>query len=278
MRPVPSPMQLRWWVTFEDSLREDSRAEKPPLLTWGIKKEQGNHLTGPDQKPDQRRRTLSVHLPSTLSSKSFYQEEKHTGPMMEWRMTPADLNAWAFPLENHWVDLLACTAVGLTCLVARIPRRSWPRWHPGIHQEGVGVLRYQKWDAAPSKWRTTNLHCQHPIPWTGIESCHSMIWDLAARTINWCSLKRPWLTHRPSNIGQKKPSHWPEVSLTNWQKVWRSSDVIWNPWPHLPMCMFWMMPHSPTGWRLCPLGWQSLPQGSAAIAGPIGLMLEGCFW
>ena len=33
----PSPMQTRWLVTFEDSPRENARAEEPPLLTRGDK-------------------------------------------------------------------------------------------------------------------------------------------------------------------------------------------------------------------------------------------------
>ena len=32
---TPSPIQLRWRVTFKDSPREDARAEELPLLTWG---------------------------------------------------------------------------------------------------------------------------------------------------------------------------------------------------------------------------------------------------
>ena len=37
----PSPVLLRWQVTFEDSHREDVRAEEPPLLTWGAEERTG---------------------------------------------------------------------------------------------------------------------------------------------------------------------------------------------------------------------------------------------
>ena len=74
----------------------------------------------------------------------------------------------------------------------------------------------------------TTQHCQHPIPWTGINSCHFRIWDLAVRTIGWCSLKRPWLAQRPSYIGQKKPSHWPQVSLANWQECVGAQTCYWT--------------------------------------------------
>ena len=44
--------------------------------------------------------------------------------------------------------------------------------------------------------------------------------------------KDPGLYQGPSNIGWKKPSHQPQVSLTNWQKVCWSSGKPWNLWPH----------------------------------------------
>ena len=66
-------------------------------------------------------------------------------------------------------------------------------------------------------------------------------------------------------------------SLANWQKVCWSYDLLWRPWPHLPMWRYWKMSHLPIGLRSHLLRWQSPPQGSTAIAGPIGLMLEDCF-
>ena len=44
------------------------------------------------------------------------------------------------------------------------------------------------------------------------------------------------------------------------------------------MQSFWKTSCPPIGLRLHLLGWKSLPQGNAAVTGPIGLVLEDCFW
>ena len=62
----PSPTQLRQWVTFEDSPREDARAEEPPSpnLGWWQRRNMENHLNGPDQqsRPERGRPWMSACL------------------------------------------------------------------------------------------------------------------------------------------------------------------------------------------------------------------------
>ena len=72
----PNPLQLRWKVTFKDSLKKDARAEETPPTNLRDEEEQAFHPTGPDQKPDQKRRTLSACPLLILMSKSSWEGKR----------------------------------------------------------------------------------------------------------------------------------------------------------------------------------------------------------
>ena len=110
-----------------------------------MKKEQGNHLTGPDQKPDQKRRTSSAHLPLTFSSKSSYQEEKCLGPGNRMEDDPWQTSTPKPPHpENCWIDPLACKAVWTCWSGGKNPEKFPAKMHLEICQEGAGILSITK--------------------------------------------------------------------------------------------------------------------------------------
>ena len=106
------------------------------------------------------------------------------------------------------------------------------------------------------------------------------MWGLGDRTTIWNSPKRPWPMPRLSNTGQRKPSHWCQACLTNWQRVYWSSDESLNLWSCSQMQTFWMTACPPTGSKSHPCRHQSpwIPQllRNEAAVGAIGLKPEVC--
>ena len=138
---LPSPSWLRQQITFansspESSLERDTGVKEPHLPTWGDKRGPGSSSNWFILEED-----LWCLPPLDPHTEGFLGREEMPPASAELRVQlPVNLDFWALPPEECWVDEVACTTTQHTDLVVRTFRGSKPRWHPGIHKEGVGIL------------------------------------------------------------------------------------------------------------------------------------------
>ena len=131
-----------------------------------------------------------------------------------WRWPPVDLNTWAFPPETCWVDPLVHTAVGHTGLVARSLRSPQPRWHPGICQDGVGILIGTK-SEMPHLQSREWLLCTASTPFPGQGSIPATpgYEILPSEQLADAASKDPGLCKGPPTLGRKSPATKPGWGL-----------------------------------------------------------------